>query len=217
MNPAVRADRPTVPLAAGALLLAFMCGLPGASPASAQDAPPPRADIAAARELGHAILIARAAERRELESEIAPTLEALRELREALRLYATELRGEGTQTSARREERRDSAREALRALRVERQALAGKWARDAARGDATSGGSDMRAIRPEAFDAVEADIAAVVDEPVATGDAALAGRKAALDGLVERLAPPKVREDAQPLEPTFSFRDSRPPLASEAP
>jgi hypothetical protein len=105
------------------------------------------------REIAHAILVARAAERREIEAEIRPALEALKALRESLRLYLAEYEKRGarsvlsglptaTQTSTRgdaaaadptldergsaerRVMRRQAARDALHVLRASQDVLA---------------------------------------------------------------------------------------------
>ncbi len=195
----------------------------------------PRA--AEVRELAHAILVARAAERRVVEEQIKPTVEAVNALREALRLYLSEyevratlptLKDPGAPAAAapadpsveasakaeRRVARQQAAREALQHLRASRETLVAERlryvpsARNAAAGGATEDAPEGVGARVRP-DVVEALEADVESAlDVRPEESQDEGQKITqLRALLERLEVPSSRPMYREGRPTFVFRE----------
>jgi len=184
--------------------------------------------LADVREIGHAILVTRARERREIDEALQPTLAALAALEKALRDYASEhqscvrLVSVGSNSPsradavaqhkaceqmlpARRNARRQAARQALAVLRERRERLLQhgplirRLGNPVARTPEGSADRPHAGVNPVVIEHIENELSAILDAPVSPGDDLTEITK--VSGLLKRLEvarPPAEVYDPRP-------------------
>ena len=189
-----------------AVALGIALTTPAAVPAQSGPAAPP--DLARVRELAHAMVAERARVRRDQEEAVRPTREALVALRDALQGYLAECDGgsdrpdvgDAAARRARRSARRQSVRDALQRLHLQRESAAASWQ---LRRPVDDGADDVSpatdaSVRLEVVASLEAETTEIVATPSEKVDDPLIAR---MRVLVERLQvspPPRPAFAAQP-------------------